>query len=108
MLPATLSATLSVTFRLLGVTKNPADLQPGRSVWIMESCAPPGKDPIVVRPNVRSRPGRKTLLSAGPDFLSMVMGWSAASGGGGRSGRGSEERLHRPAEDSLQTCSFTP
>lgn len=84
MLSAMLSRLTTVAFPLLSATKKKKRIQlncrEGRSVWIMESRAPPGKDSFVVRPNVRSRPGRKTLLSAGPDFLSMLIGWSAASG----------------------------
>lgn len=69
----------------------------GRSVWIMERCAPRGKELFVVCPNVRSGiRGESASLSRSrlpvndnPMEWPIWAGWSAASNGRDKHGRGS-------------------
>lgn len=69
----------------------------GRSVWIMERCAPRGKELFVVCPNVRSGiRGESASLSRSrlpvndnPMEWPIWAGWSAASNGRDKRGRGS-------------------
>lgn len=71
----------------------------------MENLLPLEKTRLLSVPMSDPDRGRKALPSAGPHFLSMVIGWSAASGGGGGWFGARPQRLQASAESSLHTWS---
>lgn len=70
----------------------------------MEKLLPLEKTRLLSVPMSDPDRGRKALPSAGPHVLSMVIGLSAASGGGGWS-VARPQRLQASAESSLHTWS---